>query len=127
MSNINRAIIVGRLTRQPELRITPNSTSVTTFTVAVDRRPGKSGNKETDFIDIVVFGSTAEAVCKYLDKGSLVGVEGRIQTRSYETKDGQRRKVFEILGDNVQFLSPRDKNQSNDFNDIPEPPGEQYE
>jgi single-strand DNA-binding protein len=116
MSNINRSILVGRLTKQPELRITPNSASVTTFTIAVDRRPGKSGNKETDFIDIVAFSSTAEAICKYLDKGSLVGVDGRIQTRSYDTKDGQRRKVFEIIADNVQFLS-RKKEQEDAFED----------
>jgi single-strand DNA-binding protein len=113
MSNINRSVLIGRLTKQPELRITQNSKSVTTFTIAVDRW-GKE--KEADFIDIVAFEKTAEAVCKYLDKGSLVGVEGRIQTRSYETKDGQKRKVFEIIADNVQFLS-RKKEQEEEFVD----------
>ena len=113
MSNINRSVLIGRLTKQPELRITQNSKSVTTFTIAVDRW-GKE--KEADFIDIVAFEKTAEAVCKYLDKGSLVGIEGRIQTRSYETKDGQKRKVFEIIADNVQFLS-RKKEQEEEFVD----------
>lgn len=121
--SINRVCIIGRLTRQPELRVSPNGVSVTTFTLAVDRRPDKSGQKEADFIDIVVFGNTAEAICRHLDKGSLVAVEGRIQTRSYETKDGQRRKVFEIIGDNVQFLTPKAKSQESQG----EPGDDQYE
>jgi single-strand DNA-binding protein len=103
---LNRVVLIGRLTRQPELRITPNSISVTTVTLAVDRRPGQ---KEADFIDVVLFGKLAEITCKFLDKGRLVAVEGRIQTRTFETKEGQKRKVFEVLADNIQFLSPRPK------------------
>jgi single-strand DNA-binding protein len=106
---LNRVVLIGRLTRQPELRITPNSTSVTTVTLAVDRRVNQAGQKEADFIDVVLFGKLAEVTCKYLDKGRLVAVEGRIQTRSFETKEGQRRKVFEVVADNIQFLSPRPK------------------
>jgi len=106
---LNRVVLIGRLTRQPELRITPNSVSVTTVTLAVDRRPTQAGQKETDFIDVVLFGKLAELACKYLDKGRLVAVEGRIQTRSFETKEGQKRRVFEVVADNIQFLSPRPK------------------
>lgn len=104
---LNRVVLIGRLVKQPELRITPSSVSVTTFTLAVDRRPNQAGQKETDFIDVVVFGKLAEITCKYMDKGRLVAIEGRIQTRSFETKDGQKRKVFEVIGDNIQFLSPK--------------------
>lgn len=104
---LNRVVLIGRLTRQPELRITPNSISVTTVTLAVDRRPDKSGQKEADFIDVVLFGKLAEITCKYMDKGRLVAVEGRVQTRSFETKEGQKRKVFEVIADNIQFLTPK--------------------
>lgn len=107
---LNRIILIGRLTRQPELRITPSSLSVTTFTLAVDRRPTQSGQKETDFIDVVVFGKLADITAKYVDKGRLVAVEGRLQTRTYETKDGQKRKAWEVVADNIQFLSPKPKN-----------------
>jgi single-strand DNA-binding protein len=119
---LNRVVLIGRLTRQPELRITPSSVSVTTFTLAVDRKPNQAGQKETDFIDVVVFGKLAEITCKYMDKGRLVAVEGRLQTRSFETKDGQKRKVFEIVGDNVQFLSPKPKKDDSQESpaDVPE-------
>ncbi len=104
---LNRVILIGRLTKQPELRVTPSAMSVASFTLAVDRRPGQSGQSVTDFIDVVVFGKLAETTSKYLDKGRLVAVEGRIQTRTYETKEGQKRKVWEIIGENVVFLGPR--------------------
>jgi single-strand DNA-binding protein len=108
---LNRVVLIGRLTRQPELRITPSSVSVTTFTLAVDRRPNQAGQKEADFIDVVMFGKLAEITCKYMDKGRLVAVEGRLQARSFETKDGQKRKVFEVVADNIQFLTPRPKKE----------------
>ena len=111
---LNRVVLIGRLTRQPELRITPNSVSVTTVTLAVDRRPSQTGQKEADFIDVVLFGKLAEVTCKYLDKGRLVAVEGRLQTRTFETKEGQRRKVVEVIADNIQFLSPRPKKEDAD-------------
>lgn len=113
---LNRVILIGRLTRQPELRITPSGVSVTTMTMAVDRRPGSSGQKETDFIDVVLFGKLAEVTCKYLDKGRLVAIEGRLQTRTYETKDGQKRKAWEVVGDNIQFLSPKPVTSGNSTN-----------
>lgn len=108
---LNRIVLIGRLTRQPELRITPSGVSVTTITVAVDRRPNKSGQKETDFIDVVLFGRLAEVTCKYMDKGRQVAVEGRLQSRTYETRDGQWRKVWEVLGDAIHFLDSRPRNQ----------------
>lgn len=117
MSSINSVVLVGRLTRAPELRITPTGVSVATVTLAVDRRPSGDGSKEADFVDVVFFSKLAEIVCKYQDKGSMIGVEGRIQTRSFETKDGQKRKVFEIVADNVQFLTPKAKEQTEESQD----------
>jgi single-strand DNA-binding protein len=109
---LNRIVLIGRLTRQPELRITPSGVSVTTITLAVDRRPTQTGQKETDFIDVVLFGKLAEVTCRYMDKGRLVAVEGRLQSRSYETKDGQRRRVWEVVADLIQFLDrPRNQEQ----------------
>lgn len=101
---INSIVLVGRLTRDPELRYTPNGRAVAGFTLAVDRRfPNQRGERETDFVDIVVWGKTAETCANYLTKGRLTGVEGRLQIRSYE-KDGQRRRVAEVVADNVTFL-----------------------
>lgn len=125
--SLNRWCGIGRVTRQPELRVSPSGVSVTTITLAVDRPPRDGKEKEADFLDCVTFGKLAEIVSKYCDKGKLVAVEGRIQTRSFETKDGQKRKVFEIVGDNVQFLSPKSKKEGNDGFDSPEPPEDQYE
>ncbi len=102
--SLNRCVLIGRLTRRPDLRVTPGGTSVTTFCLAVDRRPAADGTKEADFIDVVMFGKLAEITVKYLDKGRQCAVEGRIQTRTYEAKDGTKRKVTEVVADNVQFL-----------------------
>mgnify|MGYP005840446921 CR=1 FL=1 len=113
---LNRVVLIGRLTKQPELRITPSSVSVTTFSLAVDRRPNQAGQREADFIDVVVFGKLAETVCKYMDKGRLVAIEGRLQTRSFETKDGQKRKAVEVIADNIQFLSPKPKREGSPEN-----------
>jgi single-strand DNA-binding protein len=94
--------------------------------LAVDRRPTQSGQRDTDFIDIVVFGRLAEITCKYMDKGRQVAVEGRLQTRTYETKDGQKRKAWEVYGENVQFLGPKPRTRSDDSvdNSVPEDPGD---
>lgn len=113
---LNRVILIGRLTRQPELRITPGGTSVTTITLAVDRRPGQGGQKETDFIDVVLFGRLADITCQYMDKGRLVAVEGRLQSRSWETKDGQKRKSWEVIADSIQFLDGKPKSQDQTAN-----------
>ena len=108
---LNRAILMGRLTRDPELRQTPNNVSVVTFTLAVDRNyQADKNNKQADFINIVAWRHTAEFVSKYFTKGQLVAVEGSIQTRSYQDKDGNNRTAFEVVADQVYFAEK--KNQS---------------
>ena len=108
MSSINRVVICGRLGRQPDLRVTPNGVSVANFSIAVDRRPSADGSKVTDWIDIVAFTQLAEVCTKYLDKGSMVGIEGRLQVREWEAKDGSgKRRTTEVIADNVQFLTPK--------------------
>ncbi|MGB9867989.1 MAG: single-stranded DNA-binding protein [Bacillota bacterium] len=98
-------ILVGRLTRDPELRFTPSGKQVCSFTLAVNRRfATQQGEHETDFIDIVVWGKLGETCGNYLGKGRLAVVEGRLQIRSFETAEGQRRRVAEVVADNVVFL-----------------------
>jgi single-strand DNA-binding protein len=101
---INRIVLTGRLTRDPELRYTTTGRAVCNFTLAVDRRFSSQGERETDFIDIVTWAKLAEVCANHLTKGRLVGVDGRLQIRSYETQEGQRRKVAEVVADNVAFL-----------------------
>lgn len=111
---INRIVLIGRLTRDPEPRVTPSGVPVTTFSIAVDRPQSSESRqagreKETDFIDIVTWRQTAEFAANYLQKGRLVGVDGRLQIRSYVTQDGQQRKAAEVVADNVRPLDkPRD-------------------
>lgn len=103
----NTVILSGRLTADPELKTTTNGISVTSFTIAVDR-PYKSGEeKKTDFINIVAWRGTAEFVTHYFTKGSLIGIEGSIQTRKYEDKDGNNRTAFEVVANNAQFVMPK--------------------
>ncbi|NLO22144.1 MAG: single-stranded DNA-binding protein [Syntrophomonadaceae bacterium] len=97
----NRVILIGRLTQDPELRYTQNGTAVASFTVAVNR---KFKRDEADFIPVVVWNKAAENCANYLGKGRLVAVEGRLQIRSYEAQDGQRRRVTEVVADEVKFL-----------------------
>ncbi len=105
---LNRAILMGRLTRDPELRQTPNNVSVVTFSLAVDRNyQADKNNKQTDFINIVAWRHTAEFVAKYFAKGQLVAVEGAIQTRTYQDKDGNNRTAFEVVADQVYFAERR--------------------
>jgi single-strand DNA-binding protein len=102
---LNTVILIGRLTRDPDQRYTPNGVAVTKFTLAVDRGfTNKQGEKETDFIDVVVWQKLAENCASYLGKGRLVAVEGRLQIRSYDDKEGIRRKVAEVVARNVKFL-----------------------
>lgn len=101
----NRIILIGRLTRDPELRYVPSGAPVASFTLAVDRPfRDQQGNRETDFIDVVAWRKLAEQVSQYMSKGRMVAVEGRLQIRSYETQDGQKRKVAEVVADGVRFL-----------------------
>lgn len=102
---LNRIILIGRLTRDPELRYTPNGIAVTNFTLAVDRPyANQQGERETDFINIAVWRKLAETCANHLGKGRLVAVEGSLQIRSYETADGQKRTAAEVVADNVRFL-----------------------
>ena len=101
---LNNIIIMGRLTRDPELRRTQSGTAVTSFTMAVDRDfKSQSGEKETDFIDVVAWRSTAEFVAKYFTKGRMAVVEGRLQIRDWTDKDGNKRRNAEVLADNIYF------------------------
>ena len=102
--SLNRTTIMGRLTRDPELRRTNNGTSVTSFSIAVDRDfKAQDGSKETDFIDVVAWRQTAEFVSKYFAKGRMAVVDGRLQTRSYQDKTGSKRTAVEVVADNVYF------------------------
>lgn len=102
---LNRIILIGRLTRDPELRYVPSGQPVASFTLAVDRPfVNQQGERATDFIDVVAWRRLAEQVTQHLNKGRLVAVEGRLQIRSYETQDGQKRKVAEVVADGVRFL-----------------------
>lgn len=105
---LNVAVLMGRLVADPELRHTANDISVTSFTIAVDRSYVKAGaDRQTDFIDIVAWRSTAEFVCKYFRKGQLIAVQGAIQTRTYTDREGIKRKAFEIVADNVHFAESK--------------------
>jgi single-strand DNA-binding protein len=103
---LNQVVLIGRLTRDPELRYTPgNGVPVTTFTLAVDRPfTNQQGEREADFINIVTWRKLAENCANYLQKGSLAAVAGRLQIRSYEDSQGIKRKVAEVVADNVRFL-----------------------
>ncbi len=108
---LNRIVLIGRLTKDPELKYTPaKGTAVATFTLAVNRRFSQQGQqREADFVPIVVWQAQAENCAKFLGKGSLVAVEGRLQIRSYEDREGQRRTATEVVADSVQFLDSREK------------------
>jgi single-strand DNA-binding protein len=102
---MNHIDLIGRLTRDPELRYTPSGVAVANFDLAVDRpTTNQQGERETDFIRIVTWQKQAEVVANYLKKGRLVAVEGRLQIRNYETQDGQKRKAAEVVASRVQFL-----------------------
>lgn len=106
---LNRVILIGRLTKDPELRYTPNGTAVASFTLAVNRSfTNQQGEREADFIPIVVWQKQAENCANYIGKGSLVAVEGRLQVRTYDNKEGQRRWVTEVIAENVRFLDKRE-------------------
>jgi single-strand DNA-binding protein len=110
---LNRVVLVGRLTKDPELKYTPNGVAVCSFTLAVNRPfQNAQGEREADFINCVVWRKPAENVANYLKKGSLAGVDGRIQTRSYDNNQGGRTYVTEVMCESVQFLEPKDSRQS---------------
>lgn len=111
---INRVVLVGRLTRDPEMRVSQNNIAVTNFNLAVNRPfTSKDGERGADFINCITFRKQAENVNQYLKKGSLCGIDGRIQTRNYENKEGQRVYVTEVVCESVQFLEPKGSNNQN--------------
>ena len=114
---LNRIIIMGRLVRDPELRTTQSGTPVTSFTLAVDRdfKSRDSGEKSTDFIDVVAWRQTAEFVCKYFTKGRMISVDGRLQTRGWKDREGNNRVSTEILVDNAYFADSKKDDAGGDF------------
>ena len=115
---INRTVLVGRLTRDPELRYTQGGTAVASFTLAVNRQfTNSQGEREADFINCVIWRKAAENFVNFTNKGSLVGIDGRLQTRNYENKQGQRVYVTEVVVDNFSLLESRNANSSDGTND----------
>ena len=114
---MNKALLVGRITTKPELRTTNSGIPYTRFSVAINRPFSNNGERSADFINILVWRKQAENVCNFLDKGSQVAIEGRIQTGSYTDKDGNNRTSFEVVADNVQFLDS--KSQRSNESQIP--------
>ena len=115
---MNKAILIGRLTRDPELRYTSSNRAVCQFTVAIDRPFSNqtTGQREADFINVVVWDKTAENVGKYMTKGRLIAVEGRIQTRNYDNNEGKRTYVTEVIASNVEFLGSANDNARTNSN-----------
>jgi single-strand DNA-binding protein len=117
---INKTTLIGRLTKDPDVRTLQNGNTVATFTLAVDRTfKSRDGEKSTDFVPIVAWGKTAELCEQYLRKGNLTGVCGRCQTRTYESKDGTNRFVMEVVAEEVSFLTPK-KEQTQSIDEISE-------
>ncbi len=118
---MNRCILIGNLTKDPELRSTPNGVSVCTFSIGVSRRfQNQNGERETDFFNIVVWRKQGENAAKYLRKGSQVAIAGQIQTRSYDGKDGTKKYITEIIADEVQFLRTSNNSQGGNSYDAPD-------
>lgn len=124
----NLVVLTGRLTATPELKTTPNGVSVTSFSIAVNRNYRAGEEQIADFINIVAWRGTAEFITKYFQKGSLIGIEGSIQTRRYQDSNGNNRTAFEVIANNVQFVESKRNNQdsnntepnesANDFTEI---------
>ncbi|MFA1819651.1 single-stranded DNA-binding protein [Virgibacillus oceani] len=110
---LNRVVLVGRLTRDPDLRYTANGTAVANFTVASDRPfTNQQGERETDFVNCVTWRRQAENLANYMKKGSMIGVDGRVQTRRYDNQEGKTVFVTEILAENIQFLESKGSSQN---------------
>ena len=120
---LNRVILIGRLTRDPELKYTTNGIAVANFTLAVDRYKKADDEKQADFIPIVVWQKQAESCAEYLGKGSLCAVDGRLQVRTYDDKNGNKRWVTEVIADAVRFLDRRNKSENSDGLTNAYPPG----
>lgn len=110
---MNKAILLGRLTKDPEIKYTQSGKAVASFTLAVDRRKSASGEKQADFISCVAWEKTAETIGNYCGKGQQIAVEGRIQSRSYDAQDGSKRYVTEVVVQNMYFCGRRSDNAGN--------------
>lgn len=117
--NLNKVILAGRLTAKPELKATPNGVSVTSFSVATDRRTAKDTPKKTDFISCVAWRTTAEFITKYFDKGSAVCLVGSIQTRSWKDQNGNTRYATEVIADEAYFVEKKAENVGQTGNLLP--------
>lgn len=115
----NLVVLTGRLTADVELKYTQNNIPVCSFTIAVDRRYKQGEEKQTDFINITAWRGTAEIVSKYFSKGSMIGIEGSIQTRRYQDKDGNNRTAFEVIASNVQFVESKRSEGNGESNSSP--------
>lgn len=122
----NLVVLTGRLTADPELKTTPNGVSVTSFSIAVNRNYKSGEEQQTDFINIVAWRQTAEFITKYFKKGSLIGIEGSIQTRKYQDKNGNNRTAFEVVANNVQFVESKREQNRNDVNIEGEEPPQSF-
>ncbi len=119
---LNKAIIMGRLVADPELRHTPSNVAVLSFTIACNRNfASKGAERQTDFIDIVAWRQTAEFVSRYFHKGSMIVVEGMIQTRTYEDKNGNKRKAVEVVADQVHFAESKASSAGQSETPFPQP------
>lgn len=122
---INRVVLVGRLTKDPELRYTPSGVPMARFTIAVNRTfTGQGGEREADFIGCIAWRKQAENLANFMKKGALIGVEGRIQTGSFEGQDGKRVYTTDVVADSIQFLEPRGNREGG--GQANQTPGEQY-
>ena len=117
----NLVVLSGRLTADPELKSTQNGLSVCSFSIAVDRPYRKGQERQTDFISICAWRSSAEFVSKYFKKGDMIGIEGSIQTRKYQDKDGNNRTAFEVVANNVQFVESKRSQGNEEGNSLPAP------
>jgi single-strand DNA-binding protein len=116
MSSLNKVILIGRLVKDPDLRYTPNGKPVTSLRLAVDRnRSGPGGERETDFIDVVVWQQAAEFAAKYASKGRLVAIDGRLQVRTYETAEKQKRTVYEVVANEFRLLDRKESGGGGSF------------
>lgn len=117
---LNRVVLVGRLTKDPNLRYTPNGVAVANFTIAVNRPfSNQQGKQEADFVNCVIWRKPAENLANYMNKGSLIGVDGRIQTRNFEGQDGKTVFVTEVLAGSVQFLESKNKTSASNQKHVP--------
>lgn len=113
MIKINKVLLIGRLTANPELKYTTSNNAVTTFSIAVDRNfKNEDGNKEADFINIVAWNKKAELIHEYVTKGDLIGVFGRLQVRSYQNERGENRRVTEVVLEEIEFLKNKPKEET---------------